>query len=130
MASKHDRSGRGKASSKEDGTGSAPQLPPLSDGLEIFEDLLRNLDAHLNVLGRKPLSISVATVCSGTDAPIFALNLIEEAARNLGKEFLHFSQKFACEIEPFKQAFIRRNTDQPVIFRNVLELGARGAIEA
>ena len=105
-------------------------LPPLHEGLEIFEDLLRNLNAHENVLGREPLSINVATVCSGTDSPIFALNLMQEAARNLGQDFIHFSHKFACELEAFKQAFIRRNVDPPLIFRNVLELGARGATQA
>ena len=106
------------------------RLPPLHEGLDIFEDLVRNLDAHLNILGKKPLSLNVATVCSGTDSPIFALNLIQEAARNLGKDLIHFRQIFACEIETFKQAFIRRNTDQQLIFRNVVELGARGATRA
>lgn len=130
MASTRASFGRGRASSKEDSTGSTSQLPPLRDGLEIFEDLLRKLNAHRNILDRKPLSINVATVCSGTDSPIFALSLIQEAARNLGKDFLHFSHKFACEIETFKQAFIRRNTDQSLIFRNVIELGARGATKA
>lgn len=107
-----------------------PPGPRLREGLEIFEDLLRNLNGQVNILGRKPISITVATVCSGTDSPIFALNLIQEAARNLGQDFLHFSHKFACEIETFKQAFIRRNVDQPLIFRNVIDLGARDATKA
>ena len=79
----------------------------------------------------KPLVLTVATVCSGTEAPLIALNLINEACLGFfGTDFLEYHHQFSCEIEPFKQAFIRRNHDPPVIFRNVVELGAEGAQEA
>ena len=138
MAPKNGRTGRSAAATlrrdggegRKAGTGIDTRLPPLHQGLEIFEDLLRRLNSSTNVLDQNPLSINVATVCSGTDSPIFALNLIQEAARNMGKDFIHFEHKFACEIETFKQAFIRRNTGQSLIFRNVVELGARGASKA
>jgi hypothetical protein len=78
-----------------------------------------------------PIHLVVATVCSGTDAPLTALSLIQEAALKLyGTEFLTYRHLFSCEIEPYKQAFIRRNHDPPIIFRNVVELGASGATQA
>lgn len=80
---------------------------------------------------RRPLNLVVATVCSGTDAPLTALSLLQEASRLLiRKEFIMFRHQFSCEIEPFKQAFIRRNHNPPIIFRNVVELGANSAVEA
>jgi hypothetical protein len=107
-------------------------IPPLSTPFDIFEDLLKRcLElGHTNIFDDKPLHIKVATVCSGTDSPIFALKLMTEAARNLGKPFMTFDHVFSSEIEPYKQAFIKRNTDQSIIFRDVTELGARGASQA
>lgn len=130
MASKRGGSRRGtpKGEAEED---DPTHSQPLHEGLEIFEDMLRNLRSiNPTLFTGGFLTINVATVCSGTDSPIFALNLIKEAAQNLGNGFISFDHKFACEIEPFKQAFIRRNTDQRLIFRNVVELGARGAEKA
>jgi hypothetical protein len=83
------------------------------------------------VANGNPLTLIVATVCSGTEAPLTAMGLIQEACRKLfRKEFLVYRHQFSCEIEPFKQAFIRRNHDPPIIFRNVVELGASGATTA
>jgi hypothetical protein len=102
---------------------------------EMFEAmLLKTLKDNgmlLQAVDPEPFSLVVATVCSGTEAPLTALNLIQEAARKLfRKQFLTYHHQFSCEIEPFKQAFIRRNHDPPIIFRNVVELGASGASEA
>ena len=36
---------------------------------------------------------------------------------------LPFSQLFACEIEPFKQAFIERNFKPKILFRDLTDLG-------
>ena len=78
-----------------------------------------------------PLHLVVATVCSGTEAPLTALNLIQETACTLfGTQVLTYRHAFSCEIEPYKQAFIRRNHDPPIIFRNVVELGSSGATRA
>lgn len=94
----------------------------------MFQDMLAKA---LNIDGRfaagEPLVLNVATVCSGTEAPLTAMNLIREAGRNIGIDVLFYQHQFSCEIEPFKQAFIRRNHDPPLIFRDVVELGAEGA---
>jgi len=78
-----------------------------------------------------PLRLVVATVCSGTEAPLTALDFIQEAGMKLfGTQLVIYQHSFSCEIEPYKQAFIRRNHDPPIIFRNVVELGSSGASRA
>ena len=66
---------------------------------------------------------TVITLCSGTDAPILSIRAIQEACLALGYERV-LSAEHVCsvEIEPVKQAFIRRNI-RPVghIFRDVNE---------
>lgn len=80
---------------------------------------------------REPVHFNIGTICSGTDVPVMVLNLLNEAFRNkFQRDFLIYHHQFSCEIEPFKQAFIRRNHDPPIIFRNVVELGAHGAENA
>lgn len=72
-------------------------------------------------LGGKPLR--VATMCSGTEAPIIAL---QKVCKALHVEFnidFKYEDVFACEIEPFKQAYIERNFRPPILFRDVRELG-------
>jgi hypothetical protein len=60
--------------------------------------------------GYRRLHLRVATMCSGTDAPIFALREIETAAFSQGQgNLFSFEHVFSVEIEAFKQAFIRRN---------------------
>jgi hypothetical protein len=99
-------------------------LPPISDVREMFEDMVARLGPH--ALKESPVKLNVATLCSGTDAPIFALGLIQDALQTNGFgpgfEFRHL---FSCEIEPFKQGFIRRNLPpDTLIFRDVVELAS------
>ena len=97
-------------------------LPPISDVREMFEDMVKRVNP--SALAGTPIKLSVATICSGTDAPIIALSLIQDAMQAMGHgagfEFAHL---FSCEIEPAKQGFIRRNLPHTtVIFRDVMEL--------
>lgn len=103
-----------------------------SDGkdADIIKPLLKKL---LN----RPLK--VATMCSGTESPVLALDMIAKAI----EEFFHTHMKkdsdekelgmlqiehvFSCEIEPFKQAYIERNFQPPLLFRDIRELGKRQA---
>lgn len=99
-------------------------LPPVSDVREMFEDMI----ARINPIDLKGASIrlNVATLCSGTDAPIFALDLVRDAlvTQGFGVE-LELNHLFSCEIEPFKQGFIRRNLPPgTLIFRDVVELAS------
>ena len=64
--------------------------------------------------------LRVATICSGSEAPMIALELM-----GLGVEHV-----FSCEIEPFKQAFIFRNFSPGVLFRDACQLGQSMAEDA
>lgn len=90
-----------------------------SDG-KTFLDFLN----HLN--GRK---LRIATMCSGTESPILALNLISEALKARGHIF-EFDHQFSAEIVPYKQAYIERNFSPPIIFRDIKELSIPGATHA
>ncbi|EPS29387.1 hypothetical protein PDE_04336 [Penicillium oxalicum 114-2] len=102
----------------------ALKLPPMHTLEDIFEDIaskamslgFADVLKHLN--GR-PLRI--ATVCSGTESPILAMEMLQKA---LGEEeAFRMSHVFSCEIVPFKQAYIERNFKPPILFRDILELG-------
>ncbi|KAK4447863.1 hypothetical protein QBC34DRAFT_495705 [Podospora aff. communis PSN243] len=98
---------------------------PIFDVTEMFHHMVEKIvKGPHGAAFKRTLSISVATVCSGTDAPIFALQLIEKAALalNVGST-VQVNHLYSCEIEPFKQAFIRRNVPSSVvIFRDVVEM--------
>lgn len=67
---------------------------------------------------------------SGTESPLLALGLIAKSVKQLwGKDF-KVQHVFSCEIEPFKQAYIERNFQPPILFRDVCELGDEEATTA
>lgn len=78
------------------------------------------------IVGKKTIRLRVATVCSGTDAPLIALGLLDDAFVTMGQgQKFVVDHVFSCEIEPFKQGFIRRNVESGVlIFRDVVELAS------
>ncbi|KAL4917150.1 hypothetical protein BDW62DRAFT_218256 [Aspergillus aurantiobrunneus] len=108
----------------------AMHLPPLYKLDDIFNSLTNraielNLDNVLDHLGDRQLR--VATVCSGTESPLLALEMVKN---NLNKHFnreLNFRHLFSAEIVPFKQAYIERNFHPRLIFRDVAELKDRVA---
>lgn len=98
-------------------------LPPIHDIAAIFSDIvartpeIKSVAKHLQ--GR---SLRIATMCSGTESPLLAFEMIRRSIEvqygvNLGVEHV-----FSCEIEPFKQAYIERNFQPPILFRDVCEL--------
>ena len=99
-------------------------LPPIHDIPAIFSDLvshipeIKGVAEHLK--GRK---MRVATMCSGTESPLLALNLITHYISEHFGVLLDWEHVFSCEIEPFKQAYIERNFQPPILFRDVCELG-------
>jgi hypothetical protein len=98
---------------------------PIVDVTEMFYHMVdKVVKGPHRAAFKKTVSIGVATVCSGTDAPIFALHLIEKAALALSVgSTIQINHLYSCEIEPFKQAFIRRNVPSSVIiFRDVVEM--------
>jgi len=100
---------------------------PIVDVVDMFGDMVKRYvenSAHGKNLKDNTFKFRVATLCSGTDAPIFALQLIEKACLALGLgSTVQFEHLYSCEIEPFKQGFIRRNVASSVkIFRDVVEM--------
>lgn len=100
-------------------------LPPLFEISDIFDDLTRNalelgLDKALKRLHRRPLR--VATMCSGTESPLLALDMIRESLKGSSKLGIEIEHLFSAEIVPFKQAYIERNFKPPIIFRDITEL--------
>ncbi|KAJ7255504.1 hypothetical protein B0H12DRAFT_1113809 [Mycena haematopus] len=99
-------------------------LPPIHDIPAIFADLVSRIPKIKNVAQRiEGRKLRVATMCSGTESPLLALELIQKAI--LDQHGLNFKVEhvFSCEIEPFKQAYIERNFHPPILFRDVCELG-------
>ncbi|PCH36338.1 hypothetical protein WOLCODRAFT_166855 [Wolfiporia cocos MD-104 SS10] len=109
----------------------ASDLPPIHNIPAIFSDLvsrvpeIKSVAQHLE--GRK---MRVATMCSGTESPLLALDLIRRSILDHYKINLDFEHVFSCEIEPFKQAYIERNFQPPLLFRDVCELGDTHATTA
>ena len=99
-------------------------LPPIFRIPAIFSDLVSRIpqikDVAEHLKGRK---MRVATMCSGTESPLLALNLIQRSILEHFGLSLEYEHVFSCEIEPFKQAYIERNFQPPLLFRDVCELG-------
>lgn len=99
-------------------------LPPISRLPDIFLDIISRLSEAKalaeHIEGRK---LRVATMCSGTESPLLALNLISRAMTEKFGTTIEVEHVFSCEIVPFKQAYIERNFQPPLLFRDVCELG-------
>ena len=115
------------------------KLPPLTNMPDIFKDIVaRNpklkdvadlFHNHPDETGA-PRKLRVGTMCSGTESPLLALQLISEAMEGdetMAGRKLDVEHIFSCEIEPFKQAYIERNFSPPILFRDVTELGGEEA---
>jgi hypothetical protein len=113
-----------KPSDGQDGKGIDFNLPPIDNIDDAFADMaakaveLGLVNALDKLNGRR---ISVATMCSGTESPLLAFELLSKALKKAGQPSLNVHQKFAAEIEVFKQAFIERNQSPEIIFRDVRE---------
>lgn len=98
--------------------------PPIHDLGEIFADIVKReprfKDVAERVRGRK---LRVATMCSGTESPLLALDMMCHFVEKQHGVPLEIEHVFSCEIEPFKQAYIERNFQPPLLFRDVCELG-------
>ena len=118
-----DASTTNKKISKSNGKVSS-DLPPINEIPAIFDDLLGRIpdikQVAEHVAGRK---LRVATMCSGTESPLLALELIQKSIFEQHEVRLDIEHVFSCEIEPFKQAYIERNFHPPLLFRDVCELG-------
>jgi hypothetical protein len=102
----------------------ASSLPPINHIPSIFADIVARTpkikDVAKRLHGRR---LRVATMCSGTESPLLALDLICRSVREEYGDSIEVEHVFSCEIEPFKQAYIERNFRPPILFRDVCELG-------
>ncbi|KAL4812351.1 hypothetical protein BDW67DRAFT_188785 [Aspergillus spinulosporus] len=108
----------------------AQHLPPLYKLSDIFKSLTERaidlgLDRALAHLGNRRLR--VATVCSGTESPLLALEMVKENLQKYFNRDFDFKHLFSAEIVPFKQAYIERNFRPRLLFRDVAELKDRAA---
>ncbi|WVF65980.1 hypothetical protein IAT40_000718 [Kwoniella sp. CBS 6097] len=108
--------------------GMCENLPPMNDIEVMFDHLVSRMPDVVQLVkqlnGRK---LRVATMCSGTESPLLALNMIAKAIKTQHGQTMSFDHVFSCEIEPFKQAYIERNFAPPILFRDVTELGKKKA---
>ncbi|OOF92487.1 hypothetical protein ASPCADRAFT_517877 [Aspergillus carbonarius ITEM 5010] len=108
----------------------ALHLPPMHNLEDIYRSITEvalklGFDRVLSHSGSRPLR--VATVCSGTESPLLALEMVQKNLRKHFNRNFEFKHLFSAEIVPFKQAYIERNFHPRFIFRDVEELKDRVA---
>ena len=106
-----------KLSSRTMSEEQSDELPVITEPVEMFRDMVRNAELKaqlkggaLEGLSLKRLAmdlqgrpIRVATMCSGTESPLLALDLICKAVHEQHGTPINVEHVFSCEIEPFKQ---------------------------
>ena len=108
----------------------AENLPVIADIPGMFADLVSRVPGMETFLNTMTRPLRVATMCSGTESPLLALDKIADATETLFGKRLRVDHVFSCEIEPFKQAYIERNFAPPILFRDIRELGGDVATTA
>lgn len=98
-------------------------LPPIHRIPDIFEDIVSRSPEIVEVARKLARPLRVATMCSGTESPLLALEQVSRVLKNEHNVTFPIEHVFSCEIEPFKQAYIERNFHPPILFRDVCELG-------
>ena len=105
-------------------------LPVIREPQAMFDHLVGQAPGLLDFAKRLSRPLRVATMCSGTESPVLALQMIQRALDVNHKVSLGLDHVFSCEIEPFKQAYIERNFAPPILFRDIRELGQQEATTA
>lgn len=100
-------------------------LKPITNVYQAFKDMLSKCQSDIITIAKDGgFQLRVGTMCSGTEAPVFALKLIKEISQILtnGPMFVEFDHLFSVENEPFKQAYISRNAPGSIVFCDVVDL--------
>ena len=100
----------------------AEDLPAIRDVQDMFHDMVKKLPELRDFIKKLGRPLRVATMCSGTESPLLALDKIGVATEREYGAKLAVDHVFSCEIEPFKQAYIERNFAPPILFRDIREL--------
>ncbi|KUI55585.1 Helicase domino [Cytospora mali] len=128
------RKGKGQASTEDPVVEEPPSNEkPLFNLRDIIADLLdRSQHDGLNhyVDSGRQFSIRVGTLCSGTDAPIHVMELFGMLKNDDGNQVFTTVNSFGCEIEPFKQGFLMRNSKPQLLFRDARDFAKDGARQA
>lgn len=74
--------------------------------------------------------IRVGTLCSGTDAPVHVMNLFGMLKNSDMNQVFTTINCFGCEIEPYKQGFLIRNSNPEKLFRNAEDFAIGDATTA
>lgn len=105
---------------------------PLANLREIIQHLLEasRKDGLQDFVDAGQHYIRVGTLCSGTDAPLHVMNLFGMLKNNEGERVFTAINIFGCEIEPFKQGFLMRNSKPQFLFRDARDFASDGAQKA
>ena len=108
-------------------------LAALTDPQHMFNDMMAKVGRETCVgvarrLGGRPLR--VGTMCSGTEAPVMALDMAAKAIHKLFGARIEVDHVFSSEIEPKKQSYIERNFQPPLLFRDIREMASGRACTA
>lgn len=155
VGSHHGNPPKGKASTKKDPGCSSPGSPDGGGGgnssepaadmeprsqdkpprslreiiLRLIDDASQNGLSFYTESGRQ-YYIRVGTLCSGTDAPIHVMNLFEMLKNSHGDQVFTTINSFACEIEPYKQGFLMRNSKPALLFKDAKDFAKDDATTA
>lgn len=103
---------------------------PLNELRDIISELLGKAQAiglsQFVDSGAKQY-IRVGTMCSGTDAPLHALNMFGMLKNAAGEQVFTAINVFGCEIEPYKQGFLNRNSKPQLLFRDAADFAEHNA---
>lgn len=102
-------------------SGLDPGRPPISTIDGIFDDIAINATKLGLREALPPSALRIATMCSGTEAPLLGMTLMQQALRRQGETSFEVSHIFSAEIEHYKQAYIERNFSPSLLFRDVTE---------
>ncbi|KAF2835614.1 hypothetical protein M501DRAFT_941321 [Patellaria atrata CBS 101060] len=102
-------------------------LPPLFDISKMFDSITKNALDHglrnvIKHLDGNPLK--VATMCSGTESPLLALQMVQDSLKRTGIDNFHVEHVFSAELVEFKQAYIERNFHPERLFRDIREFSS------
>jgi hypothetical protein len=129
-------------------------LPVITEPAKMFDDMIFSsltengtnaaiLFPLIKKLQSSPLR--VATMCSGTESPVLALDMLSKSIQDFyhahqeefqgiqvkdGEQLVQIEHVFSAEIEPWKQSYIERNFHPPILFRDIRELGNEQAYTA
>eukprot|EP00873_Tetraselmis_striata_P026775 jgi/Tetstr1/447039/TSEL_034496.t1 len=116
--------------SKAEKEARAAELPVITEPQAMFTDMVARSEPFLDFARKLKRPLRVATMCSGTESPLLALEMISKACSNNHGVNFEVEHVFSCEIEPFKQGYIERNFAPPILFRDIRELGDEKAFTA